>query len=467
MLNLEKIIKKLQKDHFDDLEKKLVKSKSQKFLILLSSLRKKSHHADESIIQSELDVSDSAYYTLKSRLFSKIQDSLFENIFSGNLNDALKLKNHISAITENSPRELSIPILLKLESVLIERGLFEETLNIYKELRKIHSFSPKFYDYDRKYNEHLSFIVAKDLIEQKLYEFNGHLRNFLLSGDKDLAEILEILRIDIHSKASNLNCPQAKIISIIVDLLSVLFLDLEESFEEQTQKAEKIIEMNREALTRDKYDLVIAFLKLISHYNCGFQKKFNTQFGSLQFRLPELDAIQHFVPVPFLLLMKAKLKFFSEEETSKEIVFFSFDDQYGIFCSQLFLAIKSIEEKNFSIGINILNNLLNSFNFKSFLHSEIEAKILLCILYKLNKKYDQGLYTSKNLLRKLKDGYEKDYEHALALLNAFSFKFKLYGKSSKPLELYDRFLLLNKDKRILLPYLSWTDELREHLMIRN
>ena len=75
MIKFKSIVLQLKEEEYNDLCRQFVETKADKYLRLLQLYRENKYTDEE--IQDLLSVNTSAYYTLKSRLFDKIQDFRF------------------------------------------------------------------------------------------------------------------------------------------------------------------------------------------------------------------------------------------------------------------------------------------------------------------------------------------------------------------------------------------------------
>jgi len=115
MIKLKSIIQQLKEKEATDLIQQFRESKAEKYLTLFSHYRDNKLSDEE--IQTLLDVNTNAYYTLKSRLFDKIQEFLSNNLDSPVI-DLLRKVANIPNLVYNTHRDTAIAILLKLEAEL-------------------------------------------------------------------------------------------------------------------------------------------------------------------------------------------------------------------------------------------------------------------------------------------------------------------------------------------------------------
>ena len=158
MIKFKSIVLQLKEDEFNDLCRQFVETKADKYLRLLKLYRENKYTDEE--IQEMLSVNTSAYYTLKSRLFYKIQDFLTNNM-STPIIDLLRKVANIPTLIYDTHRDTAIAILSKLESELQNYDMPYELSSVYSALKKLHLHSPKYYEYTQLYNKHLAWIKPK------------------------------------------------------------------------------------------------------------------------------------------------------------------------------------------------------------------------------------------------------------------------------------------------------------------
>ena len=133
-MRLNKIVAQFNEHDYEELSSQLNETKADKFLTLLKYYRE--DKLDEKAIQEELNVKSASFYTLKSRLFDKIQEYLYQNT----TDTRIALLNNIANIEHlvyKTPRETAIGILEKLEGELIQFDMPNELILVYKALKKL------------------------------------------------------------------------------------------------------------------------------------------------------------------------------------------------------------------------------------------------------------------------------------------------------------------------------------------
>ncbi|MEZ5173745.1 MAG: hypothetical protein R2850_09630 [Bacteroidia bacterium] len=192
MIKFKSIVLQLKEEEFNDLCQQFVETKADKYLRLLKLYRENKYNDEE--IQGMLDVNTSAYYTLKSRLFDKIQDFLTNNM-STPIIDLLRKVANIPTLIYDTHRDTAIAILSKLESELQNYDMPYELSSVYSALKKLHLHSPKYYEYTQLYNRHLAYTIALDKAEDLLNTFMKTVGDYFARRNKAQVEYLSLISL--------------------------------------------------------------------------------------------------------------------------------------------------------------------------------------------------------------------------------------------------------------------------------
>src|SRR6187431_2682187 len=151
---LNKTIKKLSEEEYQALIMQVSGKKKNKPFVVLETTR----HRDvaDSEMMEMLQVNASTYYTLKSRLNSKIAAILSRNVE----NPISALIDEVTRVPANlygSNKDFSIRALKELEKQLIEYDLSGELITVYRTLTQLHLYSEEYAHYDNLYKKHVAF----------------------------------------------------------------------------------------------------------------------------------------------------------------------------------------------------------------------------------------------------------------------------------------------------------------------
>jgi len=126
MGKLEKVIHQLSDDDSAAIAQSFKSSKADKFLTLFEQVRENGAVAEDT---------SSSFYTLKSRLYDKVQEYLIDNMEEPRI-DVLKKVAAIPSLIYDTPRDTAIAILTKLEADLKEFDMPNELTEVYAAFKK-------------------------------------------------------------------------------------------------------------------------------------------------------------------------------------------------------------------------------------------------------------------------------------------------------------------------------------------
>lgn len=180
METLNKTIKKLSDDEYQQLVQEVSGNRKNKPFIVLETTRQRD--VDDSEMMDILQVNPNAYYTLKSRLNSKIAAILskkVENPIQGLLNEVSRVPAHLFG----GNRDFSIRALRELEKQLIEYDLNAELIHVYKTLAQLNLHTEDYDFYNKKYQRHVAYSLAVTKAEAVFFNYIKDLGTYQLTGD--------------------------------------------------------------------------------------------------------------------------------------------------------------------------------------------------------------------------------------------------------------------------------------------
>ena len=262
MLHLRNVVQKLSNKETESISLWLKQNEADKCVELLHYLR--ITDLDESTISSKLKTSASGYYALRSRLSARIQNFFAHNAPEANI-DLIKNVANIPNLLYNTPRELALTQLLKIEKELIKLDIPHALTEVYSALKKISRHSPKYFEYSQQYNKHLAYNMAIDKAKELLLEFNKYLGEYKMSADSTLLEVLEMLKQEMINYAKLYQSHRLEVYKNILIIEYLLFIDgkpkkgNEKIIEEHLSVTEKVIATH-------KHDASYSFLKTLMAY---------------------------------------------------------------------------------------------------------------------------------------------------------------------------------------------------------
>lgn len=189
---LSKTIKKLTEDEYQQLLQEVSGKKKNKPFVVLETTRQR--EIEDSEMMEILQVNPSAYYTLKSRLNSKIAAILSKKV----QNPIQTLMDEVSRVPAHlfgNNRDFSVRALRELEKQLIEYDLNAELTIVYKTLAQLHLYTDEFAYYENKLNKHVAFSLAVTKAENLFFRFIRKMGIYQLNRqERDLEEVIMMKR---------------------------------------------------------------------------------------------------------------------------------------------------------------------------------------------------------------------------------------------------------------------------------
>lgn len=426
MIKLKEIITQLQDDTYDAIEKTLLKTKADNFILLLQSYRK-GGIADEEI-SNRLGINSNSFYVLKSRLYDKIQQSLSVDVFTTQEN-IIKQLLQVPEVCFNSPREIAIAFLQKLETELLYSDMHTELQIVYSALKKLHLYSDKYFYYSTLFNKHVALGLSLEKAEETLGNFNRMLGQYDFSRSQELLDTLYFIKNEIANLYTLNPSRQIEIIKNIIDIQLIVFChgnkDNEYDTEELLNNLRRVFNELPATSPQKKWEIVLDYL-CFEYYQSIFQNK------AALFYYEKVNSLQSF----FLLynniclsskFLISKIKFCSELNKMEDIsvhpkktkLLVDAEDEHAKILIGIYNAMLFFNQKKYKEAISSLNEILNTFSFKDYFHENINVKLTLGYFYMIIGDYDMVEIILKGVSRKIKTEQLKKYGHVLHLVKAF------------------------------------------------
>ncbi len=424
MIKLKEIIKDLNTTVYEGVESKLVKTKATNFLFILRAYREGKIKDKE--IQNDLDLATSAFYTMKSRLYDKIQDELTVGVdpLKNDIFSQLALVHHICY---SSSSETAIAVLQKLEKDLLVHDMHGELLIVYSALKKLHYNTDKYFHYSQLHNRHVAFWLSLEKTEDSLSDFNSLLEQYDFSKSPEIISRLKFLRLEIQNHSALKTSRQLKIIKNIMDIQFFLFCDIipEEIVDIDDLLKDALIQVQQlsNSSRQKKWEIVIDYLSFEYYNKTGQTSKANEFYEKTNQLRANLLLYSNVALVSKFLT--SKIEFLSAK---KQIQLIELEDE-ELLCSDnvyskvqlgLYKAMAYYHANAIKKGITVLNNLLTLFTLKDYFHIVMEIKFTLAFFYlKTNDiTISESLITS--IYRKIKSEKLTQYSNALDLIKFFN-----------------------------------------------
>lgn len=468
MIKFKSIVLQLKEEEFNDLCRQFIETKAEKYLRLLKLYRENKYTDEE--IQQMLSVNTSAYYTLKSRLFDKIQDFLTNNM-STPIIDLLRKVANIPTLIYDTHRDTAIAILSKLESELQNYDMPYELSSVYSALKKLHLHSPKYYEYTQLYNKHLAYTIALDKAEDLLNSFMKTLGEYYASRNKSQIDYLALIKLEMSNICGLYSSHHLTIYKSIVDVSFALFVPHpdatreDEPIEDVLNKMEKIFTTYSKDTNYQHLQVVYNYLAFEYYHKLNLPKKEARYFEVVDKKLQSFLLFNHCAFTSKFLISKIERHIELGTETElyelnkKELPNYEPDknDIPNYINFAKYTATSAFYARKYQEAVQILNNLINDISFKNYPHTEIEVKLLLALNYSMINKYDPATSLLRSVTRKIREiNDDMGYENALIFYKILSLQMSSSARQvdQKIAQLFAKFDLLNQKSNRMLEYIK-------------
>jgi len=426
MIKLKEIITQLQDDTFNAIEKALLKTKADNFVLLFQSYRKGGISDNE--ISDQLGINSNSFYVLKSRLYNKIQEFLSADIFITQ-ESIIKQVLQVPEICFSRPREIAIAFLHKLEADLIRLDMHNELQVVYSALKKMHLYADKYFHYSTLFNKHVALALSIEKAEETLGNFNRLLGQYDFSKSPELLDTLCFIKKKIINLYALNPSRQIEIIKNIIELQLIIFCFGNKSDEYDTEElllhTRKVFNELPETSIQKKWEIALDYF-CFEHYQSISQNKTALQYyEKVNSQLPFLLLYNNiFLSSKFLI---SKIKFCTELNKTEDIsvnpkkikLLIDIEDCHAKVLVAIYNSMLNFNRKNYKEAIDCLNGILNTVSFKDYLHQYINVKLTLAYFYMIIEENDMVQSILKGISRKIKTERLEIYNHILYLIKAF------------------------------------------------
>lgn len=467
---LNKTIKKLSEEQYQELIMQVSGKKKNKPFMVLETARQ--GDVEDAEMMNLLQVNPSTYYTLKSRLNSKIASILSKKVS----NPISVLMEEVARVTANlygTNKEFSIRALKELEKQLIEYDLSGELIIVYKTLAQLHTYSDDYQYYDQLYNKHVAFSLAVSKAENLYYLFAKKIGLYLLSQDQaDLEEVILIKR-----EMKNIcELYQSHRLFVIYNMMHIYYLcsvsHKREGLKVRELEIENMIkEMN---IIFDKYPLDTFYqnIKCVSDFMFfEFYQKTQNQVRAdfyLQKITPAVKdvATKHTMCFYVIQMLNSKIDKFLADGDAEKLAelnphlekYFDIDpkEEYHFISLKKFLAISRFYQKDYNGSAKTINELRNVISLKQYLFTDVECKLFQALQYCIMGEDGLCLQIISSLKRQIReDETSFTSTHLFIKLLKTALKPADYRKKIKKInDLWNDFTLANKSETPILKFLK-------------
>jgi hypothetical protein len=469
-MKIEKIVAQLAEKDYSSICDQFVQTKADKYLTLLNFYRSGNTQTEKDI-QAELDIKSAAFYTLKSRLFDKIQEYLYKSTTDSRI-ELLQNVANIEFLLFKTPKETAIGLLQKMETELLKNDMPNELITVYKALKKLHVYSSKYYDYEQLYNKYVAYNLAQDKAEELLASFCKILTHYYVSKDQKLLDILSLYKKEISNLCRIHQSHRLTVYKNILYIHYSLFLPLTDEMkgdatvEDLLKETYSILETNTEDRSYSHLISAIHFLSFEYYHQLKLYKNAGVYYEKITDENCSILLYNHTCFSVHFLISKIEWNYanntIEEMNESEELIYVPEpEDTSEFIIYKLYRAAVLFYRKKIQEASQSLNKMINEVSFKDILHSEIEAKLFLTLLLLLLEKPDQAEITLRSISRKItEEDNEIKYHAALLYIKLFKTVLanKTPGKLEKLKEIHQLLKATNTGPSMVLSYINITSE---------
>jgi len=467
---LYKIIKQLSEEEFGDIYQNLTSNKADKSALFLKTIRESDNPVEDFL--EKQDISASAFYVLKSRLNQKVESFLLNRLGDPKM-EAIHKVFKVYDLIFNSPREISITTLKKLEKTMLDMDNPLVLMVVYRGLKMLHNNQEKHRsEYEKLYNQAVAFyLTSEKAFEAVMAFFRSYDRYYLGRKKSDFNEIIKIIE-----RVNNLNnlydSQRIYICKSIIHLFARQFIELPERVldimdpqDEAFDKCFHILENGQEDILFKNINLIFDFLRYAYYKGEGKSDQERIYYEILDYKIEELLTSFNF-GMECSQILFFKLERHLKEGTLNDL--FSDHDDYldkidldpsrvvTYVNHAMFQAYVAYYSRNYDNASRILYRLRNKVNLRKFPHMDAEVKMFLAFTYVLQDEVDLANQLILSLQRQMKKAHFQEYPHGKAFLKILTNR--LSGKTSKRVQQVEKYLGEfkegNNGSHAFLPYLD-------------
>ncbi len=394
METLNKTIKKLNENEYQELLSAVAGRKNNKPYLVLEAARNNNY--DEDRMMELLNVNPSTYYTLKSRLNERIAQYLSQNVKNpiGALKDKVAL---VPAMVFGNDREVALRALKNLEKQLIEYDLSNELIVVYKAMARLSMYNGDFDYYEKEYNRHVAYSLAVVKAEDLFYDFVKRAGNFLLTKDEKDKEYVQACLRELTNISELYQGHRLFVMYNLVRIYYLCIFTKAENLRSLEIEVDTILQQIKKNFEKYELDTFYQSIKFLVDYlyfeyyqRSGNPVRADHYYKQINKNIPEVafKPVFSFYVTQFL---HSKVDRFLGNRNVEELVDInselessfetSITEPYPCISLRFFLAIGKFYEGDYSSAARIMNNLRNELSMKKFLFTDVEHKLFQAMQY--------------------------------------------------------------------------------------
>jgi len=416
METLRHIVNRLNEADYRMLLANVATDKHSKPYIVLETIRHKAVSDAEMI--KILEINPSTYYTLKSRLNSKVAAILSKNT-DNPISALMQEVSRVPASLYGTNKQVAIRSLKELEKQLLEYDLSNELIIVYHSLARLNMYNEEYKHYERLYNRFVAFSLASAKGENIYYNFTKSISQYQLTNSADeLAKIENSLQ-----ELANINeLYDSHRLFVFFNIMQIYYLLITGKSIEGLVQKEMEIDKNLEDMRAifakypmDTFYNTIKFIVEALHFE--YYLKINNLVRARHYYKLVIANIGEYASHPIMnfhivQFLNAKIclslashdeKILKEKnEAIFKILYVDSEEEYNYIYYYRYQAVVKFYDGDYHGAAGILNSLRDTINLKSYWLVEIDLKLFQAFQYALLKEDILCRQLIGNIERKLR-----------------------------------------------------------------
>jgi len=466
---LKRTIKKLTSEEYSQLLEQVAGNRKSKPFILLETSRQRD--VEDSEMMEILQVNPSAYYTLKSRLNTKIAAVLSKKV-SNPIQNLMDEVSRVPAHVFGNNRDFSKRALKELEKQLLQYDMNAELITLYKVLAQLSQFTDDEEYYRLKYDRHVAFSLAVSKAESLFFSFFVNLGYYQLSRTSTHLQQLKAIKRELNNITELYDSHRLYVLFNIVNIYYLCNVPAKsDGLKARELEIEGILSRISGIFSKHPLDIfyqnmsgIIDMMYFEYYVRAGsyvradhFQQRVHEQLPSIS----EKHVLNCFV-IQFLRSKVIKymgdgqldqLTYYADQIEKQLDV--SSEEVYHYISLRRFVATVRYYQRDFQGAARKINELRNELSFKHYVYTDLDLKMFQALQYCIMGQDTLCMQIVASLSRQVREKAPdaQSVQYFNKLLKA-ALKPSDYRKKVKKLtDMWLQFEQLNKDDNKLISYL--------------
>lgn len=475
MNTLNKTIKKLTNEEYQKLLQLVSGGRHNKPYKVLEAARY--HEKTDYEMMRELEVSPSAYYTLKSRLNDKIATLFAQNIKSP-INALIDEVTRVPAMLYGTNREFTIRALTDLEKQLIEYDLSSELIIVYKTLALLNLYTEDYNHYIKLHDKHVAYSLAVSKAEILFYRFIHQLGIYLINRSEKDFDDLVLMKRELSNIKEMYDSHRLFVYYHIANIYYQCSLpekkegikSKEAELAESISKMEAIFDKYNQDTFYQNIRFIVPYLYFAVFQSSGNQLAAETYYQKIKTSLPQI-CDKPFHAFILIHMLNAKIdKYLSDRNESALSEFnalllskteIDLNEAFHQISFSKFIAISHFYRKEYSEAAKTINSLRNNFPLKKYPLADVECRLFQALQYCIMGEDGLCNQIIASLRRQLADK-EEEWKAAFTFMKMLKNALKavdLRKKIKRVQGLWEQFQHENKGKHAILSFVRIDESL--------